>query len=221
MKHSVIAFTCLIIFSCSGKKETIQTKDFQRYLSSLDSLKTPIIFNTQTQLGDFSKKFDSALFKKFKNQWAFKPYGKLFVTDRIAVTVDITAGDILTPILMTFDSEGNKLDSMNLYKSAGQFMGYESNELVTIDKREIVTIRSVRRWELNERRNNIIQGSDQLTVDTVVFKINGHGKIVYVTPTTENYDEFLSLFKDVEPIGLHVFTSESEGTRVEVNKYKY
>jgi hypothetical protein len=69
--------------------------------------------------------------------------------------------------------------------------------------------------------SNTGQESVQLTVDSTVHTMEGSEEIPFVMPDAENSEEFLSLFKDIDPNGLHIFTSQSEGNSIDVRKYKY
>ncbi|HEX6171524.1 MAG TPA: hypothetical protein VFZ33_17685 [Chitinophagaceae bacterium] len=177
MRLLTIILLGAILSSCSTSKKDEKDDDFKRYLSSLETLQTPVTFDTKNGIYARSKDYDTTLYKKFKHAWAFGPYGKIFENDSVVFTVDITAGDVLVPLIMTFDQRGHKLDSLNPYEKAGSDMGYESYEYVVInDKKEIIVTDSTRTWDLNEKRDDIIEGSDRLTVDTVIYKVDDKGK---------------------------------------------
>jgi hypothetical protein len=93
------------------------------------------------------------------------------------IVVEILAGDVVVPLLRTFDREGRPLDSLNPYSKSGVDMGFECYEFVTVtDKKEIIVIDSTRNWDLNADKTNVIEGTAKLTVDTVIYKIEKDGK---------------------------------------------
>jgi len=107
------------------------------------------------------------------------PHGKIFENDSIVVLVDISPGDVVVPLLTTFNQHGQKLDSLNPWIKSGGDIGYESYEFLTInDKKEIIVIDSTTTWDLNEDEDYTIEGTEKLTVDTVTYKIDKKGKII-------------------------------------------
>lgn len=153
------------------------------YLKSLDNLETPVNFDTkQHDSKVLSQNYDTALFKVFKYAGSMGPYGKIFINDSIIVIIDISIGDVVVPVLTTFNQHGQKLDSINPWSKSGWDIGYESYEFLTInDKKEIIVIDSTRTSELNKEGDDIIEGTEKLTVDTVIYKIDKSGKIVKTT----------------------------------------
>jgi hypothetical protein len=180
MRHFTIILLTFLI-SCSTSKERNTGDDFRKYLNSLDNLEVPVTFDTKNDLKVKSRNYDTTLFQLFKHAWSMGPHGKIFEGDSIVVIVDITAGDVLVPLIMTFNQQGQKLDSLNPYDKAGADMGYESYEFVTInDNKEIVVTDSTRTWDLNADKSDIVEGSEKLTVDTVIYKIDKRGKIIKI-----------------------------------------
>ena len=181
MRYLTILLIAVVLNSCTTDKNKKADDNFKTYLSSLDKLETPVRFDTKNELKARSRNYDTLLFKKFKHAWSMGPHGKIFDNDSVIVIVDITAGDVLVPLFTTFNKQGQKLDSLNPYSRAGIDMGYECYEFVTIiESKEIIVTDSTRTWDLNEDESDIIENSDKLTVDTVIYKINDKGKIVKV-----------------------------------------
>jgi hypothetical protein len=179
MRLTTILLT-LVLFSCSTNKDTNPNNDFQTYLKSLDKLETPLTFDTKrNEIQVLSQNYDTTLFKIFKHAWSVGPHGKIFENDSIVVLVDISPGDVVVPLLTTFNQRGQKLDSLNPWNKSGGDIGYESYEFVTInDKKEIIVIDSTTTWDLNEDEDDTIEGTEKLTVDTVTYKIDKKGKII-------------------------------------------
>ncbi len=145
-------FIVTFLLACSTKNATVDN-DFEQYLESLDLLQTPVSFNVKRGLKAKSLNYDKALFKKFKQEWSVGPQGKLFDKDSVVLVVEILAGDMVVPLLRTFDREGRPLDSLNPYIKSGVDMGFECYEFVTVtDKKEIIVTDSTRNWDLNAEK---------------------------------------------------------------------
>jgi hypothetical protein len=159
--------------------KTETSNNFQIYLNALTDLKTPLVLSTQNELGEISPDIDSLVYARYKHHGASRPYGLLFRNDSIVMTVDIIVGDILVPVITTFNQSGQKLDSLRLYQKAGWDLGLEADEFVTItsDKKIIITD-SIRRWDLNAERDDIIEGTERLTVDMVIYQVGSDGKFL-------------------------------------------
>jgi hypothetical protein len=52
---------------------------------------------------------------------AHEVYGKVFEDEKSIGIIYIIIGDINVPILMTYDKQGNKVDSLNLFENASGF----------------------------------------------------------------------------------------------------
>ncbi|MCU0349772.1 MAG: hypothetical protein MUF43_02930 [Flavobacterium sp.] len=175
-----IAFLTSIFCSCSTSRDSNSKSDFLTYSESLEKLNTPISFDTKgNNIKVLFKNYDTAMFEVFRYAGCIRPHGKIFVNDSIVVLVDIAAGDVIVPVLTTFNLQGQKLDSINPWNKSGWGIGYESYEFLTInDKKEIVVIDSTTTSELNETEDHIIEGTEKLTVDTVIYVIDKRGKII-------------------------------------------
>jgi hypothetical protein len=177
MRILMLVISVTILLSCFSARDKQVDNEFKKYLKSLEALDIPITFDSKRGIKVRSKDYDTTLFKKFKHKWAFGPHGKAFENDSIILIIDITAGDVLVPLIMTFDQFGNKLDSLNPYTNGGVDMGYESYEYVAINgNKDILITDSTRRWDLNKEGDNIIEGTDKLTVGTMIYKIDKKGK---------------------------------------------
>lgn len=179
MKHFTIICLLAILFGCDRKEHPTKSNTFETYLKSLATLPTPLHFSTTDDgLADLSPTYDSALFSRYKHVWAYRPYGKVVYEDSTTVVIDIVIGDITVPLLTTFDREGNKVDSLNLFARAGWDIGFASDEFVTLtaDKKIIITD-STTRWDLNATGDDIIEGTEKLTVKTFIYALDERGSI--------------------------------------------
>lgn len=162
------------LFYCSSYSTNRVEGDFQKYLATLEVIETPVHFEQDIILPK-SINYDSALHNKFKSPWSLRPQGKMFETDSSVLIVDISSsGD---QRFFTFDYEGHKLDSLFPFRNAYHDMGYMGDADVSINKNEeIVVIESIRKWDFKADSSDLIEGSDKLKVDTLVFKTNVKGK---------------------------------------------
>ncbi|GHM98930.1 hypothetical protein WSM22_04200 [Cytophagales bacterium WSM2-2] len=180
----LVSIVVVILLSCSSPKD-----EFRNYLNSIETIQAPS--NLEAELRKVrSKNYDTVLFARFehdKGKDSRKPHGKLFENDSIILIIEGTdlssiggavGYQLVDPILFTFDREGHKLDSLNPYSSFSQTeYGYQCTEFVTLEKnKQISIIDSIKLWAFNKKNSEIIPGSEKLTVDSVVYKIDGKGK---------------------------------------------
>jgi hypothetical protein len=156
----------------------IENSDFKKYIKSLDQIPLPLKHSSIGELPNLSVNYDKKGFEKYRYVWTSQPLGLLYHTDKNIVTVDLSVGDMgLVPFIMSYDLEGNKIDSLRPYRKTGWDMGYEAVEYVTIkEDLTIIVADSVKTWKLNEDETNIIMDSVTLTVDTVIYRLSDIGK---------------------------------------------
>ena len=177
MKKLLLIIFPLVLFSC--KKDKPKEALFQRYINSVESVALPISFYSQGELETISDGYLEAGFKKYKQAWATKPYGKAFVSDAFIAVVEIVPGDVLVPVVATYSLSGAKIDSLNPFMGGGFDMGYQATVLATIQPDFSVTIvDSIRKWDLNEEGDNIVLGSDKLTLKKSRYIISKEGKFL-------------------------------------------
>ena len=157
------------------------TNDFRTYASQIETLPTPLTFRT-TEFFDqkLKDKIDESLFNKYKYAYADNVYGKIWDTDSSVTILYLVNGDIITPVLVTYDKEGNKIDSLNLFENASGF-NLEKETYVTATcyfNKTIQEIDSISTWTLNDKMTDRIQGSEKKRVDSIMYFINGSGKII-------------------------------------------
>ena len=200
MKHLAIICILTLLICCDKKKESQpEHSAFDTYLNSLATLPTPQHFGTNLRLANLSLAYDSALFLKYKNAWADRPYGKVVYNDSTIVVIEVAIGEFVVPLLTTFDREGNKVDSLDLFEQVGWDIGFHADEFITLtaDKKIIITD-SITRWDLNETQDDIIEGTEKLTVKTFVYTIDGQGsiKLTAAPPLDANEVATDSVFMD-------------------------
>jgi hypothetical protein len=58
-------------------------------------------------------------------------------------------------------------------------MGYEATENIIISPdRKVIVLDSVKRWQINQDGNDIVEGTMRLTVDTTTYQISNNGRII-------------------------------------------
>ncbi|MGY3795728.1 hypothetical protein [Aquimarina sp. 433] len=172
MKKILILFLSIVIFSC--KKEE---KGFSDYLRSLDTLVLPQKFSLNSTMNS-SNKYDSILFKKYKHRWTYAPYGIAFNNERIVGIIEYSIADNgLAPFLITFDNNGNKIDSLNILGNSSFGMKGQTLESAILDTNlKLVVIDSSKSWQVDIDANKI-PNTTKLRVSTTIYKIQKNGKI--------------------------------------------
>ena len=179
----------LFLFACEekGPNSTSQEEksdannwvSFEKYLSSLEMIELPLIHNPNIGLPEISRGYDKNGFKKYHHSWAMQPLGILYKSDQSTGIIDCSAGDWgLVPFLMTYDLEGNKIDSAKFYSISGRDMAYEAIEHLHINEDLSVTITdTVKRWEIKEDQSDIVEGSMKMKTGKTEFQIHRDGRI--------------------------------------------
>jgi hypothetical protein len=135
MKSRSIILIILVVVSIqcatdkSGPDDIVR---FDTYLRSLDKIDTPFKYNTREGLGRRSENYDSVLFARYKHIGSVAPHGKLGQSDSLIKTIEVIIGDIVVPVLMIYNRNGVKIDSLNPLDKAGGDIGYSSDEYVTM-----------------------------------------------------------------------------------------
>ena len=198
MKHTIIILIIIGTFGCNstnkkGQLGNLNTNDssviktviinnpnFKKYIESLDQIPLPLKHSSTSELPKLSDNYDKLEFQKFKHVWTSKPLGLLYQTDKNVVTIDVSIGDIgLVPFVMSYDLNGNKIDSLGPYQKSGWDMGYEAVEYVTFTKdMTIIVADTVKTWKLNADESDIIKDSVTIKIDTVIYRVSESGKFI-------------------------------------------
>ena len=78
---------------------------------------------------------------------------------------------------MTYDNEGNKIDSLNPFKKSSYDIDYETTEFVTINNQIIEVIDTLKTWKLNEEGSERIENSREIKISRTEYKILENGKL--------------------------------------------
>ena len=198
MKHTIIILIIIGTFGCNSTNKKVQlgnlnTNDssviktviinnpnFKKYIESLDQIPLPLKHSSTSELPKLSDNYDKLEFQKVKHVWTSKPLGLLYQTDKNIVTIDVSIGDIgLVPFVMSYDLNGNKIDSLGPYQKSGWDMGYEAVEYVTFTKdMTIIVADTVKTWKLNADESDIIKDSVTIKIDTVIYRVSESGKFI-------------------------------------------
>jgi hypothetical protein len=174
MKYFLLLNTVLII-ACKN-----QSNQFDKYVGQLESLPTPLILKTiEYPEIKGQQNYDSALFTQYKLNDAQSVYGKIYDDDKMTGIIYTVAGDIGIPVLVTYDREGSKIDSVNLFSNASGF-GLESEvyeRVILLPNKTIHVFDSIVKWDLNKTADDRVEGSEKVFIDSFKFVVGRNGKI--------------------------------------------
>lgn len=167
----------LFLFGCNTKTNT---SSFDKYLSQLESLKTPVTFKTiQYPERKTADNYDTALFEKYKLNEAESAYGKVYSDETGAGIIYTVPADVAVPVLVTYNKQGNKIDSLGLFENASG-VGLETEvyvRAVYLPNKTIKIIDSTVKWKLDKTGGDRIEGSESFTIDSSQYIIDNSGKI--------------------------------------------
>ena len=167
-----------MLLSCCGQQQKVN-KDISELREKLPKLETPLSFNSDRMVKWKSIELpDNGLISKLKEKNLFSLLGKVFETkDNITILGYIT-DDIGTPILVTYDNDGNELSTHLIYENAMGDMGRYTTNIVTIqtDKQIIFTDNTTTR-KINGEGTDEIPGTDSVSVTHKKYRLNDKGII--------------------------------------------
>lgn len=195
----IIAF--LILASChtstnnNSTSEAEQTKnhtinsmvksDFEKYLESLDTIPLPFVIYMDCDIPDLSKNYNKELYKKYQVSETSYPLGILFRSATNVVTLDLkevnynSSNNKNIPILVSFDTNGNLIDSLTLYKKSDAHVTYFGIEWVTIfANRQIEVLDTVTEWEYDEEQGDRVYDLYTTTTGKAAYEIAAEGNII-------------------------------------------
>ena len=152
---------------------------FKNMVDSLPIISTPMTFDSDEGVAyePFAIKNEQFLLRIRKRIPEFLGYAKIDESKNYYLIIGISPSEIGSPILMTFDKSGKKIDSYFMFKTAGGDIGYYSRNTVTLkDNKEFIYTDSTTTRELNETGDGEIEGTDKLTVTRTKYKILETGK---------------------------------------------
>lgn len=180
--HILFILVSLTLSSCSDVSRK-DKYDFQSFVDQLKPITTPLIFNSREDYSFNSQPLkDSTFLRKIqKKHDGFILFGLLFKTNEFIAVLGNLPTDIGSPFILTFDKNGEELDSYLVYKNVIGDMGIYIDNYVTINPDfQIEQIDSTIRRKINSDGSDEIPGTDSLTVKLNKYKINQNGKFVMI-----------------------------------------
>ena len=118
----LVCFIVLIIVCVSCHKEVTQKDKFLAFLNTIPDLKIPFQTNSSEEL--YSKYELDTIYKKIIDDSFNGIYGKVAINDSIYGIVYLVAGDIVFPLLITYNKGGKKIEELSLLHIPGGSDGY-------------------------------------------------------------------------------------------------
>jgi hypothetical protein len=120
---------------------------------------------------------DPKLFERFKYKDADAVSGKVYISDEgIGILYRVT-GDVATPVLMTYNTSGQRIDSLNLFRNASGFSD-TSETFITVtlykDRRIVEVDSTVNQTPSSNRKGLVLKP----VIDSTIFIVNTSGKII-------------------------------------------
>jgi len=169
----------LILFVFVGCNET-ENKEFHSFIKQLPLLETPIKFESRKEYPyEIFSLDNNSFFRKLHEELGFGVMGKIFETNKFIAVLGNVPSDTGTPIILTFDKNGKKIDSHFVFTTVGSDMGFYTwnKEVILPDMTMHFTDSTITR-KINAEGTNEILGTDSLTIIRKVFKISEEGKFI-------------------------------------------
>jgi hypothetical protein len=179
-KQILLILVSITLLSClyTSRKDK---NHFQAFVDQLKPVTTPLIFNSRAEYGFNSQQLTDSIFLKQiqKKHDGFILFGLLFKSNEFIAILGNLPTDIGSPFIITYDKNGEEVDSHLVYENVIGDMGIYIDNYVTIfpDFR-IEYIDSTITRKINSEGSDEIPGTDSLTVKLKKYKINQSGKFV-------------------------------------------
>lgn len=171
-------FGLILLISCNGQSQN-ENSDFSDLRDNLPIIRTPIVFNSNSDIQLKSVDFpNNQILKELEDKIYFSALGKVFESNNHITIIGYIPDDYGTPILITIDKNGNQLESFYLYQSVGFDMGHYQSNFVTINSNKTIDlVDSLLTRKIKEDGSNEIPGTDILTVTKSKFRLTDIGEI--------------------------------------------
>jgi hypothetical protein len=143
--EKVIIAICLLTFGCSSnhsnnKSDIKVNSEFKVMYQKLPKIPLPLkIHTTDGFLPEINPTSDETLKSRFGFKGYATVYGRLLENDKFCSVLIYLPTDVGTPVIMTYDNRGVKLDSIALFDYRPvDMMGLVSRECVVISKDGLV-----------------------------------------------------------------------------------
>lgn len=163
-----------LLVGCSTNSD-----DFQSYISGIRTLSTPLTFQTSNTPNPQQGVIDEKLFSKYKYVYADKAYGIIYKTENSLAIVYLVNGDVVTPVIVTYDMKGNKIDSLNLFENASGFVE-DHQTFVSTTLYPDMTIIEVDSTLIRHEIEMVGHAADwpRMQIDTLHYTVSSFGKII-------------------------------------------
>ncbi len=168
----------LVLFSY-GCQQKHENKDVTQLRESLPQIEIPIRFNSDIRVKYKTVDLpENSLIKKLNERSAFSLIGKLFETESNITILGYTFGTIGTPILITFDNDGNEISRHVIFETANSELGhYTSNKASLLANKQLLFTDSTVIRKVNEAGTEEIAGSDSILLTYKKYSISDQGLI--------------------------------------------
>jgi hypothetical protein len=174
-KIVVIIFSISVSASGCSNRES-ETVKFQRFISSLPSLKTPYLIECglNKEGGPSIQGEDSVIIKQMTLAWFV--VGKIFHEKEFVALLCGTVADDNHASIYSFTPEGIKIDSIDLAHGCGVDHGFRDHYLIIIDtNKKIITIDTT--WETKvDSHGKLVLGSDSTFIQIKAFQLLNTGR---------------------------------------------
>lgn len=174
MRNTLLLFVaCFIFATCSN-----HPSEFNLYVSGIKALPTPLTFKTINDQNRVQGIVSENLFLKYKYAYADNIYGKVFENEKFSTILYSVNGDVLTPVLVTYDVNGNKTDSLNLFENAS---GYSEDSVTFVSSTlySNMTIEEIDSTVISDELiiTNPAFSQSRVRLDTIHYSLTPNGKI--------------------------------------------
>lgn len=175
-------FISLLIAACSNNaKNTLdENKEltFENYINSLDQIPLPFSHCSMKELPKLSKNYDSITYEKYKLSWASQPLGILYNDKNRVTVIDCAIGDWgLVPLLVSYDRNGNKIDSLSPYEKSGEGAGYFAVEWLIINADKTILINdSIANYSANRDSLEMDEKNKKFEKHSLKYALNSDGR---------------------------------------------
>jgi hypothetical protein len=168
----------ILLLSCCGPQQKVN-KDITELREKLPKLETPLEFNSDKMMKWKSIQLpDNELISKLKEKNTFTLLGKVFETKDNITILGYIPDDIGTPMLITFDNEGNELSTHLIYENAMGDMGRYTTNIVYIQPdRQILFTDSTTTRKINDEGTDEMPDTDSVSVIHKKYKLTDKGTI--------------------------------------------
>jgi len=161
--------------SCTEKNQ------FQTFIKQLTRLDTPVTFNSKTDYElNLQYPKNNKFFISIQNEYpGFGVCGLFFETKEFVAILGSIPTDNGTPIILTFDKKGKKIDAHILYENVMEDLGkYVSNSETVLPDMQFVFTDSTITRKISDDGSEEIPGTDSLSVTTKKYMIDKTGKFI-------------------------------------------